>query len=258
VLRSSWAAGAEIAVLERFEVLASLPGPALQEQKRTVARASALQFAGALLCIEVLSLPVLSPMEELMELSGMSPEEHERLERLLGVERPARLVALLPIGRPAYAQVQQAVSSDGITLYFTRRSRRMTLAGRLRWCRMRLRPSLRLRACCTPSLCPRSRAPTPFAVGAAAWRPSVSADVVRSSKAAYSEECPARPAKPSSPEGGAVEEPLFPFFSEGDERERQHRLDCGMPLPDEGDPEVIWLSSQAKTGVRERLERRAR
>lgn len=46
-----------------------------------------------------------------------------------------------------------------------------------------------------------------------------------------------------------MEEPLFPFFSEGDEHERQHCFDCGMPLPDEGDPEVIWLPVQAKTGV---------
>lgn len=133
----------QTAVLERFEELASLPGLALQEQKRMVARAQALQFAKAPLCIAVLSLPVLSPMEELMELSGMTPEEHERLcahpelqsvgaavqllhtaahtmgyatcwtcapivagerlEKLLGVERPVKLVALLPIGRPAGA-----------------------------------------------------------------------------------------------------------------------------------------------------------
>ena len=133
----------QAAVLERFEELAMRPGLALQEQKRMVARAQALQFAKAPLCIAVLSLPVLSPMEELMELAGMTLEEHERLcahpdlqsvgaavqllttsahtmgyaacwtcapivagerlEALLGVERPVKLVALLSMGRPAEA-----------------------------------------------------------------------------------------------------------------------------------------------------------
>jgi nitroreductase len=129
------------AVLERFEELAIKPGLALQEQKRTVARAQALLFAKAPLCMAVLALPFVSPMEELLELGGMTVEEREqvcvrpelqsagaavqlltaaahsmgyaacwtcapivaaeRLEALLEVEPPARLVALVAIGRPA-------------------------------------------------------------------------------------------------------------------------------------------------------------
>jgi nitroreductase len=131
------------AVLERFEELAMRPGLALQEQKRMVVRAQALVFAKAPLCVAVLSLPSATPAEELMKLAGMSQEEHdrlcvrpdlqsagaavqllasaahsmgysacwtcasivagERLEGLLQVVPPARLVALVPIGRPAGA-----------------------------------------------------------------------------------------------------------------------------------------------------------
>ena len=127
------------AVLERFEELALIPGLALQQHKRTLARAQALMFAKAPLCMAVLALPSDSPIEELMELAGMTPEEHERLcvrpelqsagaavqllstsahslgygacwtcapivagerlEELLGVEPPARLVALVAVGR---------------------------------------------------------------------------------------------------------------------------------------------------------------
>jgi nitroreductase len=129
------------AVLERFEELAMKPGLALQEQKRTVARAQALLFAKAPLCMAVLAVPHASPMEELLELGGMTAEEREqvcvrpelqsagaavqllttaahsmgyaacwtcapivaaeRLEALLEVQPPARLVALVAIGRPA-------------------------------------------------------------------------------------------------------------------------------------------------------------
>jgi nitroreductase len=129
------------AVLERFEELATKPGLALQEHKRTVARSQALLFAKAPLCMAVLALPFVSPMEELLELGGMTAEEREQLcvrpelqsagaavqllttaahsmgyaacwtcapivaaeplEALLGVEPPARLVALVAIGRPA-------------------------------------------------------------------------------------------------------------------------------------------------------------
>jgi nitroreductase len=129
------------AVLERFEELATKPGLVLKEQKRTVARAQALMFAKAPLCMAVLALPFVSPMEELLELGGMTAEEREqlcvrpelqsagaavqllttaahamgyaacwtcapivaaeRLEALLEVEPPARLVALVAIGRPA-------------------------------------------------------------------------------------------------------------------------------------------------------------
>jgi len=129
------------AVIERFEQLALRPGLALQEQKRMVARAQALFFAKAPLCIAVLVLPSSSPIEELMKLAGVSQEEHnrlcarpdlqsvgaavqllstsahamgyaacwtcapivagERLEELLDVAAPARLVALVSVGRPA-------------------------------------------------------------------------------------------------------------------------------------------------------------
>jgi nitroreductase len=133
------------AVLERFEELATKPGLTLQEHKRTVARAQALLFAKAPLCIAVLALPHASPMEELLELGGMTAEEREqvcvrpelqsagaavqllttaahsmgyaacwtcapivaaeRLEALLEVEPPARLVALVAVGRPAESPV---------------------------------------------------------------------------------------------------------------------------------------------------------
>jgi nitroreductase len=134
-------AAMQSAVLERFEELATRPGLVLREHLRTVARAQALLFARAPLCVAVLSLPVDSPMEELMRLAGVTQEEHdrlcarpelqsagaavqlltssahalgyaacwtcapivagERLEELLDVTSPARLVALVPIGRPA-------------------------------------------------------------------------------------------------------------------------------------------------------------
>jgi nitroreductase len=133
------------AVLERFEELSQQPGLALQEHKRTLARTQSLMFAKAPLCIAVLALPSDSPIEELMGLAGMTREEHdrlcvrpelqsagaavqllttsahslgygacwtcapiiagERLEALLRVEPPARLVALVAVGlageRPA-------------------------------------------------------------------------------------------------------------------------------------------------------------
>jgi nitroreductase len=134
-------AAMQTAVLERFEQLALRPGLALQEQKRMVARRQALLFAKAPLCIAVLATPHDSPIEELMRLSGITQEEHdrlcarpelqsagaavqllsstahamgygvcwtcapivagERLENLLDVAPPERLVALVPIGRPA-------------------------------------------------------------------------------------------------------------------------------------------------------------
>jgi hypothetical protein len=46
-----------------------------------------------------------------------------------------------------------------------------------------------------------------------------------------------------------VEEPLFPFFSEGDESQRQHCHDCCMPLPEDGDSEVIWVPVQTDVGA---------
>jgi hypothetical protein len=36
-----------------------------------------------------------------------------------------------------------------------------------------------------------------------------------------------------------MSEPVFPFYSEGDESEAEVCYDCGRPLPDEGDPDVI-------------------
>jgi nitroreductase len=129
------------AVIARFAQLAVRPGLALQEQRRTVARQQALLFAKAPLCMAVLSTPVDSPMEELMRLAGVTQQEHDQLcarpelqsagaavqllttsahamgyaacwtcapiiagellEKLLDVVPPTRLVALVPIGRPA-------------------------------------------------------------------------------------------------------------------------------------------------------------
>jgi nitroreductase len=129
------------AVLERFEELAMRPHLALQEHKRMVARAQALVFSKAPLCMAVLTLPFVSPMEELLREAGMTGDELERLcvhpelqsagaavqllttsahalgyascwtcaplvagdriGELLGVEPPARLVAMVAIGRPA-------------------------------------------------------------------------------------------------------------------------------------------------------------
>ena len=129
------------AVMGRFEELALRPQLALKQQKRAAALKQALLFAKAPLCIAVLALPPTSPMEELMELAGVSPEEHdrlcarpelqsagaavqllstsahamgyavcwtcapivagERLQEILAVQPPARLVALVAIGLPA-------------------------------------------------------------------------------------------------------------------------------------------------------------
>jgi nitroreductase len=132
-------AAMQTAVLERFEELALKPGLALQQQRRAAARAQALMFAKAPLCIAVLAMPSGSPIEELMESACLTPEEHDRLcvrpelqsagaavqllttsahamgyatcwtcaplvagdrlEQLLRVESPARLVALVAVGR---------------------------------------------------------------------------------------------------------------------------------------------------------------
>lgn len=136
-------AAMQAAVLACFEALAAQPGLALHEHERVVARQQALQFAKAPLCMAVLALPFVSPMEELLELAGVDRDEldrvcvrpdlqsvgaavqllatsahtmgygacwtcapviaGERLEGILGVESPARLVALVAIGRPAGA-----------------------------------------------------------------------------------------------------------------------------------------------------------
>ena len=134
-------AAMQAAVMERFEELALRPQLALHERMRAAAIKQALLFAKAPLCIAVLALPPSSPMEELMELAGVSREEHdrlcarpelqsagaavqvlstsahamgyaacwtcapivagERLGELLEVAPPARLVALVAIGLPA-------------------------------------------------------------------------------------------------------------------------------------------------------------
>jgi hypothetical protein len=36
-----------------------------------------------------------------------------------------------------------------------------------------------------------------------------------------------------------MSEPVFPFYADGDESEAEVCYDCGRPLPDEGDPDVI-------------------
>ena len=72
-------AAMQAAVMERFEELALRPQLALQRHKRAAALKQALLFAKAPLCIAVLALPTSSPMEELMELAGISREEHDRL-----------------------------------------------------------------------------------------------------------------------------------------------------------------------------------
>jgi hypothetical protein len=50
-----------------------------------------------------------------------------------------------------------------------------------------------------------------------------------------------------------MEEPVFPFFSEGDESERVHCFDCGRPLPEEGDPGIIYVVGERDDGTVENL-----
>jgi|GEM_PF-2654723 hypothetical protein len=50
-----------------------------------------------------------------------------------------------------------------------------------------------------------------------------------------------------------MEEPNFPFYIEGDEDEVPHCHDCGKPLPDAGDPGVIYVLGQAGDGSFVRL-----
>jgi nitroreductase len=128
------------AVVERFEELTTWPALADRWRQLMAARAHALFFAEAPLCIAVLALPYASRMDELLDLACVSREEHDRLrqrpdlqsvgaavqllitsayatgygacwmcapvvaaqrlETLLRVKPPARLAALVPIGRP--------------------------------------------------------------------------------------------------------------------------------------------------------------
>jgi nitroreductase len=131
------------AVDERFDELTAWPELAGQGKELRAARAYATFFADAPLCVAVLCLPYASRMDRMLTLRGMSREERDRLrqrpelqsvgaavqllitaahsmgcggcwmsapvvaaeglEQVLGVEPPAQLVALVPIGRPAGA-----------------------------------------------------------------------------------------------------------------------------------------------------------
>jgi hypothetical protein len=44
-------------------------------------------------------------------------------------------------------------------------------------------------------------------------------------------------------------EPVFPFYSERDESEPEVCYDCGRPLPDDGDPDVIHVLVTTDDGV---------
>ncbi len=45
-----------------------------------------------------------------------------------------------------------------------------------------------------------------------------------------------------------MSEPVFPFYSEGDETDVEVCFDCGRPLPDEGDPDVIRVLVTDRNG----------
>jgi len=45
-----------------------------------------------------------------------------------------------------------------------------------------------------------------------------------------------------------VSEPVFPFYSDGVESEAEVCYDCGRPLPDEGDPDVIRVLVTSSDG----------
>ena len=49
--------------------------------------------------------------------------------------------------------------------------------------------------------------------------------------------------------GGAMEEPAFPFYGDGDESRAEHCFDCGKVLPDEGDPAVIYVRVTRRDGI---------
>ena len=46
-----------------------------------------------------------------------------------------------------------------------------------------------------------------------------------------------------------MSEPVFPFYSDGDESELEVCYDCGRPLPDDGDPDVIRVLVTTHKGV---------
>ena len=138
-------AAMQAAVLERFEQLALRPGLALQEQKRMVARAQALLFAKAPLCIAVLATPHDSPMEELMRLSGITQEEHDRLCARPELQSAGAAVQLLTSTRPmpwATAPAGRARRSwpeSASSSCWTSSRRR----GSWRWCRSAARRNCR-------------------------------------------------------------------------------------------------------------------
>lgn len=124
-----------------FSELAEWPCLVNQQQRLRAARGHALFFASAPLCIAVCALPFASEMDELLELADLERDECDRLrqrpdlqavgaaiqlltlsahsmgygacwmsapivaarclESILGIEPPAQLVALVPIGRPS-------------------------------------------------------------------------------------------------------------------------------------------------------------
>ena len=46
-----------------------------------------------------------------------------------------------------------------------------------------------------------------------------------------------------------MEEPAFPYYSDGDETAAEHCFDCGKALPDDGDPAVIHVRVRRPDGT---------
>ncbi len=46
-----------------------------------------------------------------------------------------------------------------------------------------------------------------------------------------------------------MEEPAFPYYSDGDETKAEHCYDCGKVLPEEGDPAVIYVRVTRRDGT---------
>jgi len=46
-----------------------------------------------------------------------------------------------------------------------------------------------------------------------------------------------------------MEEPAFPYYSDGDESTAEHCFDCGKALPEEGDPAVIHVRMRRSDGT---------
>jgi nitroreductase len=128
---------------ERLDEMSAWPELAAERKAIKAVRAYATFFSEAPLCVAVLCLPYASRMDRMLTLHGLGREERDRLrqrpelqsvgaavqllitaahslgyggcwmsapvvaaeglERVLGVQPPAQLVALVPIGRPAGA-----------------------------------------------------------------------------------------------------------------------------------------------------------